>query len=102
MHKEIRFTKQELLDILDGKVIEARDVDGVLHRFMISESKEESRYFKIYYDLYSKNTNTKIISVSQIVKANSVEEAVNEIKQKRLYRTLKIGIAVNKIEERKF
>ncbi|WP_157827305.1 hypothetical protein [Macrococcoides caseolyticum] len=46
MHKEIRFTKQELLDILAGKIIEARDVDGVLHRFMLAEEIKNTKKTK--------------------------------------------------------
>lgn len=79
MHKEVPFTKEQLLDILDGKVIKKSDVDGVTHRFMIDKSTRATKYFKVYYDLLSKRNSTVITNLSQIVKAESVEEAVEEV-----------------------
>ncbi|TDM35221.1 hypothetical protein [Macrococcoides canis] len=99
MHKEVTFTKKQLLDILDGKAIEKRDVDGVMNRFMIDESSRSTKYFKVYYDLLSKRKNTVITNLSQIVKAESVEEAVEEVKKK--YEGQTLSIAVNKISERR-
>lgn len=101
MHRDVELTKSELIDILDGRVIEKVDVDGILNRIIISNSNEEKRCFKVYFDLHDKRTNKKITSSSQIVRAKTVEDAVNEIKQKHLYETLSITIAVNKIEERR-
>ena len=98
MHKEVTFTKEQLLDILDSHVIEKRDVDGVMHRFMIDKSTRSKKYFKVYYDLLSKKNNTVITNLSQIVKAESVEKAVEEIKKKYEGQTLSIG--VNKTSER--
>ncbi|UBH10630.1 hypothetical protein [Macrococcus armenti] len=99
MHKEVKLTKEQLLDMLDGKVIEKRDVDGVTYRFMIDKSSRTTKYFKVYYDLLSKRNNTVITKLSQIVKAESVEEAVEEVKKK--YEGQTLSIAVNKIIERR-
>lgn len=99
MHKEVTFTKEQLLNILDGHVIEKKDVDGMLHRFMIDKSSRSTKYFKVYYDLMSKRNNTVITNLSQIVKADSVEEAVEEVKKK--YEGQTLSIAINKISERR-
>ncbi|PKE26137.1 hypothetical protein CW686_06415 [Macrococcoides caseolyticum] len=99
MHKEVTFTKEQLLDILDGKVIVKRDIDGIMHRFMIDKSTRATKCFKVYYDLLSKRNSTVITNLSQIVQAISVEEAVEEIKKKYDGQTL--SIAVNKISERR-
>lgn len=99
MHKEVTFTKEQLLDILDGKVIVKRDIDGIMHRFMIDKSTRTTKYFKVYYDLLSKRNNTVITNLTQIVQAISVEEAVEEIKKK--YDGQILSIAVNKISERR-
>lgn len=99
MHKEVKLTKEQLLDILDGKVIEVRDVDGILHSFMSDKSTRSTKYFKVYYDLLSKRNNTVITNLSQIVKAESVEKAVEEVKKK--YEGQTLSIAVNKISERR-
>ncbi|BAH18246.1 hypothetical protein MCCL_1539 [Macrococcoides caseolyticum JCSC5402] len=99
MHKEVTFTKEQLLDILDGKVIVKRDIDGIMHRFMIDKSTRATKYFKVYYDLLSKKNSTVITNLSQIVQAISVEEAVEEIKKK--YDDQTLNIAVNKISERR-
>ncbi|MEK4758270.1 hypothetical protein NSS69_10060 [Macrococcus sp. FSL W8-0367] len=99
MHKEVSFTKEQLLDILDGKVIVKRDIDGIMHRFMIDKSTRATKCFKVYYDLLSKRNSTVITNLSQIVQAISVEEAVEEIKKKYDGQTL--SIAVNKISERR-
>lgn len=99
MHKEVTFTKEQLLDILDGKVIVKRDIDGIMHRFMIDKSTRATKYFKVYYDLLSKRNNTVTTNLTQIVQAISVEEAVEEIKKKYDGQTL--SIAVNKISERR-
>lgn len=99
MHKEVKLTKEQLLDMLDGKVIEKRDVDGVTHRFMIDKSSRATKYFKVYYDLLSKRNNTVITKLSQIVKAESVKKAVEEVKKK--YEGQTLSIAVNKISERR-
>lgn len=99
MHKEVTFTKEQLLDILDGKVIVKRDIDGIMHRFMIDKSTRATKYFKVYYDLLSKRNNTVITNLTQIVQAISVEEAVEEIKKK--YNGQTLSIAVNKISERR-
>lgn len=99
MHKEVTFTKEQLLDNLDGKVIVKRDIDGIMHRFMIDKSTRATKYFKVYYDLLSKRNSTVITNLSQIVQAISVEEAVEEIKKK--YDDQTLSIAVNKISERR-
>lgn len=99
MHKEVTFTKEQLLDILDGKVIVKRDIDGIMHRFMIDKSTRATKYFKVYYELLSKRNDTVITNLSQIVKAESVEKAVEEVKKKYEGQTLRI--AVNKIIERR-
>lgn len=99
MHKEVIFTKKQLLDIIDGHVIEERDIDGVVHRFMIDKSSRSTKYFKVYYDLLSKRNNTVITNLSQIVKAESVEKAVEEVRKK--YEGQTLSIAVNKISERR-
>ena len=99
MHKEVTLTKEQLLDILDGKVIVKRDIDGIMHRFMIDKSTRATKYFKVYYELLSKKNDTVITNLSQIVKAESVEKAVEEVKKKYEGQTLSIG--VNKISERR-
>ncbi len=99
MHKEVTFTKEQLLDILDGHVIVKKDVDGIMYRFMIDKSTRSTKYFKVYYDLLSKRNSTVITNLSKIVQAISVEEAVEEIKKK--YDDQKLNIAVNKISERR-
>ncbi|UTH10937.1 hypothetical protein [Macrococcoides canis] len=99
MHKEVTFTKEQLLDMLDGKVIRKRDVDGIMHSFMIEKSTRSTKYFKVYYDLLSKRNNTVITNLSQIVKAESVDKAVEEVKKK--YEGQTLSIAVNKISERR-
>lgn len=99
MHKEVTFTKEQLLDILDGHVIVKKDIDGIMYRFMIDKSTRSTKYFKVYYDLLSKRNSTVITNLSQIVQAISVEEAVEEIKKK--YDDQKLNIAVNKISQRR-